>query len=58
MLVFRDVTCLVMDPHISYESLLNDLRDIYKFAPRDKFTLKWIDDEGMHVSIYVGNKAS
>ncbi|XP_065061146.1 protein kinase C iota type-like [Rhopilema esculentum] len=41
-----DVTCLVMDPHISYESLLGDLRDIYKFAPRDKFTLKWIDDEG------------
>lgn len=41
-----DVTCLVMDPHIRYESLCLDLKEIYKFSDRVKFTMKWIDEEG------------
>jgi len=41
-----DVTCLNMDPRISYQSLLSDLREIYKFPPKENFTLRWIDEEG------------
>lgn len=35
-----------MDPRTSYDSLQDDLRDLYKFDPKEKFTLKWIDEEG------------
>ena len=43
-----DVTCLNMNPRITYQSLLGDLRDIYKFHPKENFTLKWIDEDGMN----------
>ena len=36
-----------MDPKIRYEALLAELREIYKFESKEKFTLKWIDEEGM-----------
>ena len=35
-----------MDPQIRYEALLAELREIYKFESKEKFTLKWIDEEG------------
>ena len=35
-----------MDPRIRYEALLAELREIYRFESNEKFTLKWIDDEG------------
>eukprot|EP00794_Sanderia_malayensis_P015088 gene15088-16644_t len=41
-----DVTCLVMDQNIRYEVLTNELKDIYKFDDKDRFTMKWIDEEG------------
>lgn len=41
-----DVMCLRMDQSLGFDDLTDDLRDLCKFSDNEKFTMKWIDEEG------------
>ena len=40
-----------MENRITLEKFCDEMRDIFRFGEEDEFTMKWLDEEGLWMSV-------
>ncbi|KAL0274952.1 UNVERIFIED_CONTAM: hypothetical protein PYX00_002964 [Menopon gallinae] len=41
-----EIMVTYIDPHITFEQLCQEMREMCSFTPEQVFTMKWVDEEG------------